>query len=226
MRLARLFLSNRLREWRDEQFSNAALVLHQLAADLAEQADSQIDGLSRSELAFHQMKFLSRTLGPMVRSAAQPVMLRLVESANRNLEEIAARNAVWGEAQTDDSGSDAVFDGWRDVVLAAAPITGGIATAAALPVMAVTTTVSWFGLITTTAISWPVVVGGSALAGGLLAAGVWNTSQLADRLRRRLRSKAREQIRATLIAGKKSPAVLEQFAALLNDTIKLAKQAS
>lgn len=224
MRISKLFLGNRLQEWRETEFRDAALVLHQLATDLIEQAEAEIDTLSKRQLVTGQATYLSRQVSPQIRSAAEPVMLRLVEKANRSLQELVAHNAVWGERPTDGA-SDPAFDGWQDVALAAAPFAGGVAVAAALPAVAVTTTTFMFGLITTTAISWPVVVGGGVLAGGLIATGAWNTSQLADRFRQRLRRKAREHIWSSLIAGSKSPSLLEQFNVLLGDTVKQARRA-
>ena len=223
MRFQSLFWRSRLREWREMELFDAALVLNQLATDLIEQTEADIGALSKHALCLQQATFLSRSVAPFLRAAAEPVMLRLVEQANQRLKELAVHQAIWAERPVDAS-QDEGFDGWQDVTFAAAPMVGGVAAAVALPAMAVTTTSSWFGLITATTISWPVVVGGSVVAAGLIVTGVWNSAQLVDRLRARLSRKARKLIRTTLIEGGKSPAMLEQFAELLSQSTRHAKR--
>lgn len=224
MRFSDLFIRNRLREWREGEFYDAALVLRQLSVDLIERAEFAIDELPTRALFLQQGTFLSSVVQPMVREAAEPVLLHLTETANRKLSELASFSAVWGESPTD-SAAESGADGWQDFALAAVPIAGSVATAAAIPAAGITTTTAMFGLMTTTTISWPVVVTGGVVATGLLATGVWNTAQLADRLRQRLKKKAREQIWMMLIAGKKSKSLLEQYAAILEETASRARLA-
>ena len=225
MSIANFFLKRRLQSWRDDEFYAAALVLRQLAADLVDEASRQVAALPKLELLTQSGSFLSAKLAPLVREASEPVMLRLTEQANKHLSELLCFSAIWASAPTDDPSSNRL-DGWQEVALASAPLAGGVAAAASLPTIAVTTTASMFGLVTTTAISWPVVIGGGVVAGSLVATGIWNSAQLIDRLRLRLQRKATEQIIATLLTGRKSKALLEQYADILDQTVAQARRAS
>jgi hypothetical protein len=99
-----------------------------------------------------------------------------------------------------------------------------MASAAAVPFAAVTTTTALFGLVSFTAISWPVVVGGSAVAAVGVATGVLNTAKLKDRTTARLRHRVSRFILSSLIEGTEgSPAVLQQLAAEFAHTARRAK---
>jgi hypothetical protein len=91
--------------------------------------------------------------------------------------------------------------------------------------MGVTTTTAFFGLVTTTAISWPVVVVGSAVAGVGFATGLLNTSRIWSKAEQRLRRRVREHVVAVLLQGPpKQPAVLEQLSSLFERTAIEAKK--
>lgn len=88
-----------------------------------------------------------------------------------------------------------------------------------------TTAVSWFGLVTVSTVSWPVVAIGGALAGTGIATGAINTARLRDKAEARLRVKARAHIAAALIRGtRKHPALLEQVTQTLAIAASQAKE--
>lgn len=224
MRLTSLFVTNRLHEWREDQYAGAGLVLHQFATDMIEHVDAEIDGLSNRALGMKQTTYIARTLLPMIKEKSRPLMDRLSEKANRDLDALAHEAAIWAESPTDEP-EERLLEGVPDIALAAGPLAGGMATAMAIPAAAVTTTSGFFGLFATTTVSWPVVATGGVVAGGLIATGIWNVSKLTDKMRSRLRRKSREFILATVLSGKKHPSLLEQFARHLDAVIDRARQA-
>jgi hypothetical protein len=79
--------------------------------------------------------------------------------------------------------------------------------------------------VTTTAISWPIVIGGSALAGIGVATGVLNTAKIWDKTEARLRRKIRDHVVCALLQGRPgSPAILDQLKDVLDDAAKKAKK--
>ncbi|WP_265571052.1 hypothetical protein [Sphingomicrobium nitratireducens] len=224
MRLTSLFVTNRLHEWREDQYVGAGLVLHQFATDLIEYVDADIDALSNRVLATKQATYIARTVLPMIKERSRPLMDKLSAKANRDLEALAHEAAIWAESPTDEP-RESYLEGMPDVALAAGPIAGGVATAMAIPAAAVTTTTGIFGFFATTTISWPIVASGGLVAGGLIATGLWNASRITDKMRARLRKKSREFILATVLIGKKHPSLLEQFARHLDAVVERARTA-
>lgn len=224
MRLTSLFVTNRLHEWREDQYADAGLVLHQFATDLIEHVDAEIDGMSNRAVVINQATFIARAVLPLIKERSRPLMDRLSEKANRDLEALAHEAAIWAESPTDEP-RESFLEGMPDVALAAGPLAGGVATAIAIPAAAVTTTTGIFGLFATTTVSWPVVASGGLVAGGLIATGIWNASRLTDKMRARLRRKSCEFILATVLSGRKHPSLLEQFARHLDAVVERARTA-
>ena len=152
-------------------------------------------------------------------------MVRLfLDEANAELGRIVAYRAIWHQSPEASIGATGTFEGWHDVAFAIGPLAGGAAAAAAVPLAAVTTTTAWFGLVATTTISWPIVVGGAAVAGAGIATGLLNTSRLWDKALVRLRDKVRAFVVRALIDGKAGePSILDQIVTTLRATAEEAK---
>ena len=220
----RVFVGQRIDEWASDYALVAARTLNQVAADLIVSAEAEIAKVSLKDGLFNQTTFIQERIAPMVRSVAEPVAIEILDEANSALLELVEDQAVWVRGPEHAEQPEGAFEGVRDVAAAAVPLAAGVATAAALPFAAVTTTTAWLGLVTTTAISWPVVLGGGALAGLGLATGVFNTAKIRDRTLGRLRKRVRAFIVASLIEGSnQSPAILQQLATEFDRAAKRAK---
>lgn len=222
--LQRLFDKRAIDGWREEQVLRAAATLNQLAADVVSGFEKDIASATLRESLFSQQRFLADKVAPRVRSAADEVIKQLVAAANEDLGKLAQHCAVWHDRPNGTLNEQAAFDGWSDVATAGAPLAAGAAVASTLPIIGVTTTTAFFGLVTTTAISWPVVLVGGSFAGVALVTGVFKVSQLRDKFDARLRHKIHAYVVATLIKGSvASPAILEQLAQLYQDAATRAK---
>ena len=171
-----------------------------------------------------QSAFLQNSIAPKVREVAEPVAIEILNEANAALAAIVEEQAVWVRGPDYAEQPEAAFDGAKDIAAAAVPLAAGVATAASLPFAAVTTTTAWLGLVTTTTISWPVVLGGGALAGLGIATGLVNTAKIRDRTKARLRDRVRSFVVASLISGdENSPSILQQLTAEFDHAAKRAK---
>jgi hypothetical protein len=220
----RIFAGHKIDEWASCYALVAARTLNQVAADLIICAEEEIARVDLRQGLFGPAAFIQERIAPLVRTVAEPVALEILAEANTALLDLVEAQAVWVRGPEHSEGPEGAFQGAKDVAAAAVPLAAGAATAAALPYAAVVTTTAWLGLATTTAISWPVVVGGGALAGLGLATGLFNAAKLRDRAVVRLRMRVREFIIASLIEGsEQAPSILQQLSAELERTAERAK---
>lgn len=222
--LQRLFDKRAIDDWREEQVLHAAATLNQLAADIVSGFENDIADATLRESFFGQQRFIAQKVAPHVRTAAEKVIEQLVAAANADLGKLAQHSAIWHDRPNGTLNEQAAFDGWQDIATAGAPLAAGAAVASTIPVVGVTTTTAFFGLVTTTAISWPVVVIGGSFVGVALLTGLYKGSQLRDKSDARLRRKIHAHVVATLIKGSTtSPAILEQLTQLYQEAATRAK---
>ncbi|WP_066653654.1 hypothetical protein [Sphingomonas sp. CCH10-B3] len=220
----RIFLGHRIDDWASEYSLVAARTLNQVAADLIASAEQDVSNASLKDGLLAQSAFLQNSIAPKVREVAEPVAIEILNEANAALAAIVEEQAVWVRGPDYAEQPEAAFDGAKDIAAAAVPLAAGVATAASLPFAAVTTTTAWLGLVTTTTISWPVVLGGGALAGLGIATGLVNTAKIRDRTKARLRDRVRSFVVASLIGGdENSPSILQQLTAEFDHAAKRAK---
>ena len=220
----RIFLGHRIDDWASEYSLVAARTLNQVAADLIASAEQDVSNASLKDGLLAQSAFLQNSIAPKIREVAEPVAIEILNEANAALAAIVEEQAVWVRGPDYAEQPEAAFDGAKDIAAAAVPLAAGVATAASLPFAAVTTTTAWLGLVTTTTISWPVVLGGGALAGLGIATGLVNTAKIRDRTKARLRDRVRSFVVASLIGGdENSPSILQQLTAEFDHAAKRAK---
>ncbi|URD60772.1 hypothetical protein M8312_13495 [Sphingomonas sp. KRR8] len=224
--LLNLFDNHEINAWRDDYTLAAAATLNQVAGDLIADFEKDLKQATWKEGLLAQSRFIAERVTPTVHAVARPIVDAFVDRANGALWRIVECHSTW-QYEPMSGGEDHHADGGlADVALAAGPLAGGVAALAAVPAMAVTTSTAFFGLVTTTAISWPVVVGGGALAAVGIATGLLNTGKLWDKTEAPLRRKVREHVVSILLKGsEKHPAVLEQLIAVLEATAERAKKA-
>lgn len=221
MNFLNLFRKHEIDAWRDDYTLAAASVLNEVATDLIASFEDDIKAASWKDGLLGQKAFIARNVDLRIHEMARPLVDRIITRANEALARIVAHQAIWQYRPTDAPAGEEAFEGWQDVAVAAAPLAGGVATAVALPAMAVTTSAAFFGLVTTTVVSWPVVVGGGAVAAVGIVTGMINAGKIWDKTEVRLRRKVHDHVVATLLVGDRQPSVLEQltdaFAATANE---------
>jgi hypothetical protein len=222
--LTRIILGHRIDDWASEYSLVAARTLNQVPADLLASAEQDISSASLKDGLLSQSAFLQNRIAPKVREVAEPVAIEILNEANVALAAIVEEQAVWVRGPDYAEQPERSLEGASDIAAAAVPLAAGVATAASLPFAAVTTTTAWLGLVTTTTISWPVVVGGGALAGFGIATGLLNTAKIRDRTQARLRDRVRSFVIGSLIGRHgNSPSILQQLTAEFDRAAKRAK---
>ncbi|QXF12810.1 MULTISPECIES: hypothetical protein [Sphingopyxis] len=221
---ARLFVDHRFEEWASEQTLLAARILNQAAADLMLHAEEDLKTARWKDGLIDPNAFLKDRIAPRIRAVGEPLALMLIEEANQALQLLASERALWSRNIEDAPTSGNSFESAGDIAAAVIPLGAGTAAAAALPYVAITTTTAYFGLVTTSAISWPVVVGGGAIAALGIATGVVEGSRLWSKVEARLRRKNRDFIVAALLQGtEECPSILEQLASEYQRTAERAR---
>ncbi len=221
--LSRFTVRRDIDAWRDRWQETALHVLTDSAASIGDALESELSGVDWRSALFRADSHMRNRVDPYIREVGEPVAHRIVEEANRELTQIVQHRAVWHASPTpsDPGGAGA---GW-DVVKAGAPLAAGSTLAVALPGMAVTTTSAWFGLVTVTAVSWPVVIGGATLAGTLALFGFHRLKQMPEGARHRLAQRIRARVSAVMLEGPVgNPSVLQRIAGALAEAAERAKR--
>lgn len=224
MNFLNLFGKHEIDAWCDDYTLMAASSLNEIAADLIASLENDLKAASWKDGLIGQSAFIARNVNPRIHEIARPLVDHIIARANEALARIVAHQAIWQYRPTDAIEGEGAFEGWQDVAVAAAPLAGGIATVVALPAMAVTTSAAFFGLVTTTVVSWPVVVGGGAVAAVGIGTGLMNVGKIWDKTEARLRRKVRDHVVTTLLVGDRQPSALEQLTEALASTAKEAKR--
>jgi hypothetical protein len=222
---SKIFGRHEIDAWRDERTLAAAAVLNQVAADLACSFEDELRSATLKDCMIAPGKFIATRVAPVVKEVCEPVVEKIVDRANRQLQNIVTYQAVWNDTARHLPEADSSAAALHDVALAAAPLAAGVATGVASVTMGVTTT-TYLGLfVTGTAISWPVVIVGGAVAGAGIATGLLNTSRIRAKAEERLRRRVHDHVVAVLIEGPaEQPSVLEQLAAMFARTAQEAKR--
>jgi hypothetical protein len=221
----KIFGRHEIDEWRDRHTLGAAAVLNDVAAELVSGFEPELKSATWREVLVTPGSVIAARVALPLREVAEAIVGKIIDRANKDLQEIVAYQAVWNNVPREFSSSGNSSAAIRDVALAAGPIAGGIATAVALPAMAVTTSTALFGLITTSVISWPAVAIGGTIVGASLATGVLNGSKIRSNAEARLRKNVHDFIVQTLLKGKVGqPSILEQLTVLFAETAAEAKR--
>lgn len=215
-----------LDDWRDRHVLTAAKILNQVATDLVRDLDAEFKAATWKEGFLSPQTFITDKVDPRLREATELAVEMVVAGANTQLAEIVSHQAVWTRRPGMPPARAAGFEGAGDLALAAGPIAAGTAIAAALPVMAVTTTGGLLGtgLFAVTVVSWPVVAVGGAAVGVALVTGALNTGRIWSNAEARLRRRVAAHVAITLLQGTpKHPSILDQLTELFTDAASEAR---
>lgn len=209
----RILLDHQLSEWADEHTLMAARRLNRVAGELIDTFEAEAAQASLMQSFVTPDTFIRERIVPLLQARAAPVVAEIVGDANAALVALVGREANWAATDANDQDIPQVAGAGQDIAVAALPMAAGLATAAAVPLLAVSTTTAWFGLVTATVISWPVVLGGGVLAGAGVLTGAINSARLKEKAGKRLHDQIRQFILSFLITGThEQPAILERLA--------------
>lgn len=223
--LLKLFSLREIDDWREDFTLMAAATLNELATDLIVICEGELKEATWNDGFLGQSAFVSNRIIPLVQGAVGPVVEQIFSEANEALERLVQHQAAWRHDSVVGVDERYSTGAWQDVAVAAVPLAAGVTVAAALPTFAVTSSTAFFGLVTTTAISWPVALGGGAVAALAIGTGVLNTGRIWNKAEARLRTMVRNHVIATLLKGSADqPSILEQVSSALETAAQRAKE--
>lgn len=207
-------LRRRLLEWRDEHSSTAALELNRLWLDLKPTIAEKLAGVSWRSALTEPNGYIVREIDPLLAEHLEPKIADLTNAARQDMINLAKRHFELSPALSPSSDEEDHIVSAMAVLSSVAPLAGGLAMGVALPSFAVVSGTAAFGLIATSTVSLPIVVGGVAAAGTLLATGVVKTSKLHAYSTDRMMKRVESHVRRALLSNDQSvspPSVLRQL---------------
>lgn len=152
--------------------------------DLKPQIEAQLEDVTWYQATVSPSDFIVKEIDPLLLSGIADSVARIISDAQADLlaimeHQLAEIMPLQGVGHDSSSRQELT-----DIFTSIAPLAGGLALGAAIPSMAVVSGTVAFGLIATSTVSMPILLGGLAVAGGAVATGVIKTSNL-----RRVRSK-------------------------------------
>ncbi len=173
--------TRRVQEWRDDHLLRAPLTLLDSWEELRPWLVSRVAELPLPRLLLNRETFIDEELLPFATTQFGQAARAVLRNARSNLQELASEQAELTPMFDASAHSSRPWDALADTAGSVSAIFGGAALASALPAAAITTTVGFLGFGAATVISWPVLIGGGAVAGTALATGLVRASKLKSR---------------------------------------------
>ena len=210
-------------EWRDRHKLAATLTLARCWQDLKPSINERVEDIGWYDAAVSPSAFIEKEVDPLLVDSIGSAIERLIADAQDDLRQIGEHQLSVNATVAQVGAHINTFEDATEVLSGIAPLAGGLALGAALPSMAVVTGATAFGLVATSTVSVPILLGGLALAGGAVATGVVKTSQLRDyrskSIRKRVESHVEQAILSTSLPPTQNagPSVLLQIHQALDE---------
>lgn len=189
-----LLARRQILEWRDKHKIAANLALTRNWQDLVPQVEAKLDEVTWYQASVSPSDFIISEIDPILVQGFSACVSRLVAEAQADLLAIMDHQLVevsaLGAIDQDDPSLSVLIDIFKGI----SPLAGGLALGAALPSMAVVSGTTAFGLVATSTISMPILIGGLVLAGGAVATGVVETSKLREVRSKRMLKRVRRHV--------------------------------
>lgn len=170
-------------EWRDNHKLSANFILTRRWQDMKPQIEAKLEEITWYKAAVSPSDYITQEIDPILKAGIEESVAGIVKNAQSDLLSIMDHQlneiSSPGPVQKNNSTSEEL----TEIFTSFAPLAGGLALGAAVPSMAVVSGSVAFGLVATSTVSMPILLGGLAVAGGAVATGVVKTSNL-----RRVRS--------------------------------------
>lgn len=223
--LRALSLRPPLDQWRDDHEMAALSVLNDAVVEVVAMLDPVVAKAGAKDVLIAPQAFVVREVDPVMRAVVEPIVARLVGAAGAELRAIVEHELVYAQALGPSAEATGAFEGWGDVAAAAAPIGIGTAAAFAVPALGWVASAGFLGFFVTVTPVWPVIIGGTAVAGVGWATGLLNTARIKDKAVERLRKRTRAHVVASVLGiGGNHPSVLEQIRATLRSAATQAEE--
>jgi hypothetical protein len=196
---AEMLIRRRILEWRDECLFDAKISLIRLTLDLAPLVREALEKATMVELIGKPRSFCTDKVDPLVDARLRPELARLEQTASEKLLAIRSAAAHFEQAAFASKAEGSPWSNVLDIGSVGAPVVLGAGALLAAPAMAVGTTAAFFGFMTTSAISVPVLLGVIGVASIATATGLTRGFRLKDRAINRLNEKVLASMAASII---------------------------
>ena len=196
---AEMLVRRRILEWRDECLFDAKISLTRVALDLAPLIRETLENASMVEIIGKPTSFCATRVDPIVAARLKPELTRLEKMASEKLLDISNAATYFEQADFASKADGSLWSNAIDIGSVGAPVALGAGALLAAPAMAVGTTAAFFGLVTTSAISVPVLLGVFGVASIATATGLTRGFRLKERAVNRLNDKVLTSIAASII---------------------------
>ena len=217
-------------EWRDRHKLAATLTLARCWQDLKPSINERVEDIGWYDAAVSPSAFIEKEVDPLLVDSIGSAIERLIADAQDDLRQIGEHQLSVNATVAQVGAHINTFEDATEVLSGIAPLAGGLALGAALPSMAVVTGATAFGLVATSTVSVPILLGGLALAGGAVATGAVKTSQLRNyrskSIRKRVESHVEQAILSTSLPPTQNarPSVLLQIHQALDEAASKAME--
>lgn len=175
-----LLAVRRIQDWRDAYLLRASLALSDGWAELRPRLVERIAAAPLRRLLLSPSSVIKAELLPTVTDRLQADARAVLRDADAELQRVGREDTLVPLFDMDGGGDD-VLTALTDTAGSIGAIFGGAAVASAIPTAGITTTAGFLGFGAATVVSWPVVIGGGAIAGVAVATGLLRTSKLKSR---------------------------------------------
>ena len=160
--------------------------LNQAWGDFRPAIVEQLDGIGWKHAVISPGAFVREKVDPRIATRFAPVVAACVAAAKEDLADLFEDEWSVDTNFAGSSESDNRLAAALDVLQGVGPLASGLFVGAAIPSVAVVSGTAMLGLVATSTISMPIVLGGLALAGTSVATGVVKTSAIRDKAIKRM----------------------------------------
>ena len=185
-------------DWRNRHQLNALMSLSRLWQDLKPQLYERLGEISWNEAAVSPSAYIKKKIDPILKAEIANDVERIMQLAKMEMASIMEHHFEQFEELDDVEAQQDALELATEILTSIGPLAGGLVLGAALPSLAVVSGTVAFGLVATSTVSIPILVGGLAIAGGAVATGIVKTSSLrtlrANRIKKRLDAHVRQAV--------------------------------
>lgn len=192
-------------DWRDRHKLASALALARCWQDMRPTVNERIEAIGWYDAAVTPSAFIEQEVDPLLVDGISSTVERLVKDAQDDLRKIVEHQLSVTASVAQVGAHTNTFEDATELLSGIAPLAGGLALGAALPSMAVVTGATAFGLVATSTVSVPILLGGLALAGGAIATGAVKTSQLRDYRSKSIRKRIETHVEQSVLSTSPPP---------------------
>lgn len=189
-------------KWRDRHLVAASLALNRAWQDVRPVVEEKLAAISWKSVLFESDAFVAREIDPLVADAVGTATQRIMAVAQSELDTLVSHQ-MEVERSLQQTSTEQQQDRWAgtvDLLAGVAPLAGGVAAGAAVPGLAIVSGTAFLGLVSTSVVSVPILVGGIVVVGALLSAGALQTSKIKDKGTARMLDRVRRHVEAAVLS--------------------------